>query len=157
MYIHLFKSQTIHNIVDTYKKSKDWYNQLFRFANTYLDDDVGLIVFMPNGLTYELHKNPICLKYCIKGEWICQQPAPLVHAIFNDMMVHTCTLFEILDTPSSILSTRLYQNDFGQYGQYGQHYCIPFYTYQILMFCHVLSNLFSFGSGRHTTSQLCWW
>ena len=53
-------------------KSKDWYNQVFRFVDTYLDDHSGLIVFMPNGLTYKLHKNAVCLGYCIKGEWICQ-------------------------------------------------------------------------------------
>ena len=75
-------------------KSKDWYNQLFMFANTYLDDDGRLLVFMPNGLTYELLKNAVRLRYCIKGEWICHQPQPLVHAIFEDMMVRVnqCTV-----------------------------------------------------------------
>ena len=64
------------------------------FADTYLDDDGGLLVFMPNGLTYELLKNAVRLGYCIKGEWICDQPQPLMHAIFEDMMVYViqCTL-----------------------------------------------------------------
>ena len=68
-------------------KCKDWYNQLFNFADTYLDNNGRLLVFMPNGLTYELLKNAIRLRYYIKREWICQQIQPLVHAIFDDMMV----------------------------------------------------------------------
>ena len=67
------------------------------FADTYLNEDGRLLVFMPNGLTYELLKNVVRLGYCIKGEWICHQPQPLVHAIFEDMMVCVIPFILVLD------------------------------------------------------------
>ena len=38
-------------------KSKDWYRTLFSFSDTYLEDDGGLLVFMPHGLTYDLQRH----------------------------------------------------------------------------------------------------
>ena len=35
-------------------KSKDWYRTLLSFSDTYLEDDGGLLVFMPHGLMYDL-------------------------------------------------------------------------------------------------------
>ena len=38
-------------------QSKDWYKTLFSFGNTYLEDDSGLMVFMPHGLSYDLQRH----------------------------------------------------------------------------------------------------
>ena len=67
--------------------SLEWYSNLFLFADQYLDDDSGLVVFMPHGLTYELHRNAIRRGYTITGEWICHQPVPLQHVLFQNMKV----------------------------------------------------------------------
>jgi len=60
--------------------SLDWYNNLFKFADEYLDDDGKIIVFMPNDLTYELHRFALKNKYALAREWICQQLEPLMQS-----------------------------------------------------------------------------
>ena len=67
-----------------------WYMSLFAFADAYLDDDGGMIVMMPIGLSYELHKLAQKVSLEVKAEWICTQPELLVHPQFPNMMV--CSL-----------------------------------------------------------------
>ena len=62
--------------------SLEWYSNLFLFVEQYLDDDGGLVVFMPHGLIYELHRNAIRRGYTVAGEWICHHPVPLQHILF---------------------------------------------------------------------------
>ena len=57
--------------------SLEWYSNLFLFADQYLDNDGGLVVFMSHGLMYELHQNAIKRGYTVAREWICHQPIPL--------------------------------------------------------------------------------
>ena len=45
------------------------------------------MVFMPHGLTYELHQNVMKQEYTIAGEWICHQPVPLQYVLFQNMKV----------------------------------------------------------------------
>ena len=67
-----------------------WYKSLFAFAEEYLDDDRGMVVLMPCGLTFELHRLAQKGGMEVKAEWICNQPEPLVHPQFPHMMV--CSL-----------------------------------------------------------------
>ena len=53
----------------------------------YLDDDGGLVVLLPFGLTYELNKWATKKGYTIAEEWICHQPKPLLHVLFDNMKV----------------------------------------------------------------------
>ena len=48
-------------------------------ADAYLDDDDDMIVMMPFGLSYELHRLAQKVGLEVKAEWICTQPEPLVH------------------------------------------------------------------------------
>ena len=64
-----------------------WYTSLFAFADAYLDDDGGMILMMPFGLSYELHRLAQKVGLEVKAEWICTQPEPLVHPQFPNMMV----------------------------------------------------------------------
>ena len=67
-----------------------WYRRLFAFADSYLDNDDKIIVLMPCGLSYELHKLVIKSGFEVKAEWIYSQPKPLAHPTFSDMLViHT--------------------------------------------------------------------
>ena len=50
------RSPPIWNRYSVGTKPSDWYTTLFSFTNEYLDDDGGLVVLMPFGLTYELNK-----------------------------------------------------------------------------------------------------
>ena len=67
--------------------SLQWYTNLFLFADQYLDDDGGLVMFMPRGLTYELHRNALKQGYTMAGEWICQQLVPLQHVLFQNITI----------------------------------------------------------------------
>ena len=64
-----------------------WYISLFAFVDAYLDDNEGMIVMMPFGLSYELHRLAQKVGLKVKAEWICTQPEPLVHPQFPNMMV----------------------------------------------------------------------
>ena len=68
-------------------KPSEWYNTLFTFTDKYLDDDSGLVVLMPIGLTYELNKWATKKDYSVAGEWICHQQEPLLHVLYKNMMV----------------------------------------------------------------------
>ena len=68
-------------------ESNKWYNTLFTFTDEYLDDHGGLVVLMPIGLTYELNKWATKKGYSVAGEWICHQQEPLLHVLYENMMV----------------------------------------------------------------------
>ena len=55
-----------------------WYTSLFAFADTYRDDDGGMIVMMPFGLLHKLHRLAQKVGLKVKAEWICTQ-SELVH------------------------------------------------------------------------------
>ena len=80
--------------------SLEWYSNLFLFADQYLDDDGGLVVFMLHGLMYELHRNAIRRGYTIAREWICHQPVPLQHVLFQNM--------KVLDLHSDVVFPSIY-------------------------------------------------
>ena len=64
-----------------------WYTSLFAFVDAYLDDDGGMIVMMPFGLSYELHRLAQKVVLEVKAEWICTQSEPFVYPQFPNMMV----------------------------------------------------------------------
>ena len=64
-----------------------WYTALFTFVEAYLEDNGGMVVFMPCGLSYELHKLAQKAGFEVKTEWICNQSEPFVHPNFPNMMV----------------------------------------------------------------------
>ena len=64
-----------------------WYSSLFEFSEAFLDDDGGLIVLMPCGLSFELHRLAHRAGLEVKAKWICNQSQPLVHPLFPHMMV----------------------------------------------------------------------
>ena len=70
-------------------KSKDWYWTLFSFSDMYLEDDGGLLVFMPHGFTYDLQRHASKQGWVVKAEWMCYQTEPLVHVLFPWMMVNS--------------------------------------------------------------------
>ena len=70
-------------------KSKDWYQTLFSFFDTYLKDDGGLLVFMLHGLTYDLQRHASKQGWVVKAEWMCYQTEPLVHVLFSWIMVNS--------------------------------------------------------------------
>ena len=68
-------------------RSKDWYRTLFFFGDTYLEDDDGLLVFMPHELSYDLQSHATKQGWVVKAEWMCHQSEPLVYVLFPGMMV----------------------------------------------------------------------
>ena len=73
-------------------KLKDWYQTLLSFSDTYLEDDGGLLVFMPHGVTYDLQRHASKQGWVVKAEWMCYQSEPLVHILFPGMMVSSIIL-----------------------------------------------------------------
>ena len=71
---------------------QDWYKTLFSFANTYLKDDGGLLVFMPYELMYNLQRHVSKKGWVVKAEWMCYQAEPLIHVLFPGMMINLDTL-----------------------------------------------------------------
>ena len=65
-----------------------WYSALFAFAKAYLEDNGGMVVLMPFGLSYELYRLAQKIGFEVKAEWVCNQSEPLVHPNFPHMMVH---------------------------------------------------------------------
>ena len=45
------------------------------------------MVLMPIGLTYELNKWATKKDYSVAEEWICHQHEPLLHVLYENMMV----------------------------------------------------------------------
>ena len=48
---------------------------------------MGMVVLMPCGLTFELHRLAQKSGMEVKVEWICNQPEPLIHPQFPHMLV----------------------------------------------------------------------
>ena len=64
-----------------------WYKSLFAFTEEYLNNDEGMVVLMPCGLTFELHRLAQKDGMEVKTKWLCNQPEPLVHPQFSHMLV----------------------------------------------------------------------
>ena len=50
-----------------------WYSSFFEFSKAFLDDDGGLVVLMPCGLSFELHRLIHRARLKVKAKWICNQ------------------------------------------------------------------------------------
>ena len=50
-----------------------WYSSLFEFSEAFLDDNGGLVVLMPCGLSFELHRLAHRVGLEVKAKWICNQ------------------------------------------------------------------------------------